>query len=112
MAYSNRAFFENLRSESTIGATYTAVGAAYTNPLVVVCFKNNTDGDVLISTDGVNDMLVLPATSYSVYDIRTNSPNESDLMLPVNIQFYVKDGTTPSTTGSLYIEAVSVRQFP
>ncbi len=109
MSYNNKAYFETLRSESTIGATYTALGSAYTNRLVVVCFKNDTNGDVVISDDGVTDKLFFAAGSYTVYDIRTNAPNETDLTLPINLQFYIKDGTTPSTSGTFYIEAISIK---
>lgn len=112
MAYNDRAYFETLRSESTIGAAYTALGSPYTNPIVVVTFKNNTNGDVVISDDGVNDKLVFPAGSYTVYDIRTNAPRDTNLTLPINLQFYIKDGATPSTSGTFYVEAVGLRNTP
>lgn len=112
MSYNNAVVIETLRSESTIGAAYTAVGTAYTNRVVVVCFKNNTDGDVVISDDGVNDKFFFPAGSYNVWDVRTNAPNQTDLTLPINLQFYIKDGTTPSSSGTFYIEAMSVRALP
>src|ERR1051325_11304160 len=107
MWYTNRAYFDTLRSAATaaIGATYATIGTAFTDRPVVIKFTNLTNGDVVVSTDGVNDMLFLPAGAFTLIDIRTNAPNETDLTLPVGTQFYVKDGTTPSTTGSFYIEA-------
>ena len=53
-------------------------------------------------------MLFLPANSFNVFDIRTNSPTYNDLMFKEGTQFYVKDGTTASSTGAFYIEAVIV----
>lgn len=112
MSYSNSVVYETIRSETVIGAAYTAVGTAFTNRVVKVTFKNNTDGDVFISDDGTNNKKLFPAGSYEVEDMRTNAPNATDLTLPINLQYYIKDGPTPSTTGTFYIEAVSVRALP
>ena len=114
MSYNNKANFETLQSSAAaaIGASYAALGTPYTSRPVIITFKNNTNGDVIVSDDGVNDKLFFPAGSYTIYDIRTNSPNETDLTLPLNLQFYVKDGPTASTTGNFYIEAVTIRALP
>lgn len=112
MSYNNVAHFETLQSETVFGATYTALGTPYTNRIVELCLVNNTNGDVVVSDDGVNDKFFFPAGSFRVIDVRTNATNQTDLTLPLNLQFYVKDGTTPSTTGSFYIEAMSVRALP
>jgi hypothetical protein len=110
MSYQNRAKFEILKSAATgsIGAAYAAIGTPLSEPAVVLTFKNQTNGDVIVSTDGVNDYLTFPANSYGVYDIRTNSPLTSDFMFPKGTQFYVKDGATASTTGTFYIEAIII----
>lgn len=110
MSYLNRAKFEILKSAGTasIGASYATIGAPLTEPAVVITFKNQTNGDVVVSTDGTNDYLTFPANSYGVYDIRTNAPLTSDFMFPKGTQFYVKDGTTASTTGTFYIEAIII----
>ncbi len=112
MAYSNVALMETVRSESTIGATYTALGAAFTNRIVELVFKNNTNGDVWISDDGVNNKKFFPAGSYEVVDVRTNAPIDTDLTFPINYQLYIKDGPTPSTSGTFYVEALSIRNLP
>ncbi len=112
MSYNNVAVFETIRTTATIGATYAVVGTPFTSRIVVICFKNNTDGDVFISDDGVNDKVFLPSGGFTIYDVRTNATNQTDLTLPLNLQFYVKDGPTASTTGSVYIEGISVRALP
>lgn len=111
MAYVDRAEFDTIRSAATgaIGATYATIGTALTSSATVVCFKNNTNGDVVVSTDGVNDKLFFTANSYAVWDIRTNSMTNNDYLFPKGTQFYVKDGTTASTTGTFYIEVLIAR---
>lgn len=105
-----QASFDALRSAvpSAIGATYATIGTALPSEAVVLTFKNQTNGDVLVSTDGSTDNLALPANSFTVYDIRTNAPNNTDFMFRKGTQFFVKDGTTASTTGTFFIEAIIV----
>lgn len=114
MSYDNKAYFDTLRSAAvgSIGASYAAIGAAFTDRPVVLTFKNNTNGEVVVSSDGVNDNLIFPAGSYTVYDVRTNAPNATDLTFPIGTQFYVKDGGTVATTGTFYIEAIVIRVLP
>jgi len=40
---------------SSTGASYVAVGDIFVNPVRLIVFTNNTDGDMLFSDDGVND---------------------------------------------------------
>lgn len=113
MSYSNKAQFDTLRSHSAApGATYVALGSAFAYRAVCVTIKNATNGDVLVTTNSAEDELVFPAGSYSVYDIRTNAPKDTDLTFPIGLQFYCKDGATPSTTGSIYVEAVVIKEAP
>lgn len=112
MVYFTRLSFAPLKTTTpaSIGATYAAVGTVLANPAVVLTFINNTDGDVLVSTDATNDMLSLSASTFRVFDMRTNVPNLTNGMFAKGTQFYVKDGTTPSTTGSFNIEIVQVTE--
>lgn len=108
--FSYQAKFDTLRSaaHTSIGASYATIGSALPSEAVILTFKNQTNGDVLVSTDGTNDMLTLPANSFNVYDIRANAPNNSDFLFRKGTQFYVKDGTTAAASGTFYIEAVIV----
>ncbi len=114
MSWKNQASFETLKSATAgaIGASYTALGSALSKPAVVVTFKNATNGDVVVSTDGSTDMLYFLANSFGVYDIRTNAPLNSDYKFAEGTQFYVKDGTTVATTGTFYMEAVLITAVP
>ena len=108
MGYKNSAAFDVLRSVAfgSITTSYVAVGAELPSSAVAVTFKNNTNGIVLVSIDGINDMLVYPASSYGVYDIRTNAPNGIDYLLPKGTSFLIKYSGSAPTSGSFYIEAV------
>lgn len=114
MGLSNAAQFDTIRSLGVagIGAAYATIGTALTRPAVIISFKNNTNGDVFVSTDGTNDHLLLPSNSFNVFDIRTNAMNLLDYVFAIGTQFYVKDGPTAPTTGTFYIEVVSVRTTP
>ena len=106
--YKNAAKFDTLRSVAfgSITTSYAIVGSVLPTNCVAVAFKNNTDGIVLVSTDGINDMLVYPGTSYGVYDVRTNAPNNIDYLLSQGTPFMVKYSGSAPTTGSFYIEAL------
>jgi len=92
MGYKNAAAFDTLRSVAfgSLTTSYVIVGAALTAPAVCVAFKNNTDGIVLVSTDGSTDMLIFPPLSYGVYDVRTNAPNVTDYLISEGTPFMVK----------------------
>lgn len=109
--YKNAAKFDSLRSQAfgSITSSYTQIGAVLPAPCVAVSFKNTTDALIIVSMDGVNDMLVYPASSYGVYDIRTNAPNLTDYLLPTGTAFEIKYSGSAPTTGSFYIEALIVR---
>lgn len=112
MVYFNRATFAPLKTTTpaSIGATYAAIGTVLANPAVVLTFINNTNGDVVVSADGTNDHLKLSASTFRVFDIRTNSAELLNYMFAKGTQFYVKDGTTPSTTGDFTIEILQVSE--
>lgn len=89
-----------------ISGTYALVGTPFTFPCRLICFTNNTNGDVFFSDDGVNDKLFLPAQSFKLFDVTSNRyGNIAGLVFPIHAQFYVKQSTAPSS-GSVYIECL------
>jgi len=105
----SRAFFEALRSLAFggISAAYAVVGSATTHPTRVFCITNDTEGDMIFSTDNTvsaGEMFVA-AGSYKLYDIQANMNAQFDdkYVLEVGTQFYVKQVTAP-VSGSVYIE--------
>lgn len=104
-----RAQLEALRSLAfgSISGSYAAVGTATANPTRLICFTNNTDGDMLFSRDGSTDELFVAAGSFKLFDIATNHRpvNQDDLVFEQGTQWYVKQSTAP-TEGSVYIEVL------
>lgn len=106
-----RAFFEPLRSLAFggISGSYAAVGAPLEHQVRVVCITNNTQGDLIFSTDNtlVAGELFVARGSYKLYDIQANiNPQFDDkYVLAIGTQFYVKQVTAP-TSGDVYIECM------
>lgn len=112
--YRNAAAFDTLRSVAfgSLTSSYVQLGAVLPNSAVAITFKNNTNGTVLVSTNGTSDMLAYPPQSYGVYDIRTNAPNAIDYLLAKGTPFLVKYSGSAPTSGSFYIEAVITQTLP
>lgn len=103
-----RAFFDTLRSIAfgDITGAYAPVGTPFDHTVRLIHITNNTDGDMIISTNGVTDHLFVPAHSFILLDLTTNHGQyDSTFVLSKETQFYVKESTA-STSGSLYIAAV------
>lgn len=104
------ALFDTLRTVAfgSITNSYAVLGSALTKNFRVLRIVNNTNGDMFLSTDGTNNQIFVPAGSFVLYDLSTNSQNiaQSDgLSLKIGTQFYVKYSTAP-TSGAIYIEGI------
>ncbi len=88
-----------------ISASYANVGTAFTHLMRLICVTNNTDGDMIFSTDGITDQLFVAAGSFKLFDISTNREANDQLYLPAGTQFLVRQSTAP-TKGAVYVEAV------
>jgi hypothetical protein len=102
------AVIDTLRTlaNGSITGSYVAVGTAFGHPVRLICITNNTDGDMLFSTDGSTDQLFVARQSFKLFDLTTNHGQyDSTFVLPIGTQFYVKRSTVP-TTGSVYIETI------
>ena len=96
---------------SSISGSYVAVGTPLLHNWRAFRIVNATDGDLIFSLDGEFDNLFVPARSFVLYDISTNSAplnNIDQLVFGINSQFYVKQSTAP-TMGSVYIEGFYAR---
>lgn len=101
--------FDVLRTLASggISGSYASVGAALTKPARMVCFTNNTDGDMLFTTDTNEDQTFVAAGSFKLWDIQANMNAQFDdkYVIPVGTQFSVKQSTAP-TTGDVYVEVL------
>lgn len=103
----NKIQADTLRSLAfgSISGSYAAVGTALTVRAKIICITNNTEGDMIFSTDGSTDHLYVPAGSFKLFDVSTNyrAVNQDECVFPIGTQFYVKQDTAP-VSGSVYIE--------
>jgi len=97
-----RATLETLRSLAfgSIGAAYAAIGTALADEAEQICLINNTDADLLISDDGVNNKIFLPKFSGYVLDLFSNNK-----VIANRTVMYVKHNGVAPTEGSVYFEA-------
>lgn len=114
--------FDVLRSLAygSITSSYAALGDPFSTPAVstpstiakyaicprIIVFTNNTNGDMLISDDGINDKLFIPKNSFKLFDLTTNKGGVDGLWsIAAGTQFYVKYSSA-ATSGAVYIEAL------
>lgn len=101
---------DGLRSlaAASIGATYTNgnIGTPFAHPVRLLKIINNTNADLIISYDGVNDNDFVPANGFCLYDGNTNKnlPDSRWIFQP-NTTVYARSTGTPST-GSIYVIAL------
>jgi hypothetical protein len=86
----------------SITATYVAIGTVFKHPIRLLKVVNNTNADILISYDGVNDNDFIPASSFYLYDGNTNKnlPDSRYVFQP-GTTIYARSTGSPST-GSIY----------
>lgn len=88
----------------SISGTYMGVGTPLSNPSRLVMFQNFTDGDVMVSFDGITDHLPVSANGFVLLDITANKTVTQGFYIAEGTRFYVKEITAPST-GSFYISS-------
>ena len=103
-ALSSRIFPNALmsRAASTFNGSYLLVGSAIANSVRIVKFTNNSDKDVTLSWDGLNDHDFIPAASYLLLDISSNRETSNQFEIASGTKFYVKAN---AGTGSFYISS-------
>ena len=104
-----RITYEPLRSLgfANIGANYVAVGGASLNPTYMFAIDNDTDTNLIISFDGVDDHTFVAAMSGRIYDYCANKAVAGLAAQPQNTRVYVRteSGGTP-TVGSVYVTSI------
>lgn len=101
--------YETLRSLAfgSIGASYAAVGSALANPVRILKVTNTTDADLLVSMDGVNNMDIVAASGFYLYDFASNASEKGGLLeQQANQIVYVKQASGAPTLGSVYVTVV------
>lgn len=99
--------FENLRTLAfgSITASYVGVGVSFVNAIRILSLVNTTDVDLLVSLNGIDDKIIVPATSGKVYDFGTNKADQSGVLdLSAGTRVYVKRASGAPASGSFYVE--------
>ena len=93
---------ETLRSFNSTGLTGTlqALGTPLGFPSSILKIVNNSTSLVTISWDGVNAHDILPASSFALYDICSDTQREEGLYIAQGTQFYVSGS---AGTGLIYL---------
>lgn len=104
---SNIVRFDAVRSvaNGSITASYTKLGSVFGHPMRLVQFINNTDGDMMISFDGITDNVPSIANGFDLYDLTSDQDANESFRYEQNTQLYIKYITVP-TTGTFYVVTV------
>ncbi len=100
-----RTRWETLRvlAAEDISPTYVPLGDSLENPARIIKMVNTTDVDILVSTNGSDDMDVCPAGGFFLYDIMSNKSEQSCMFVDQGTVFYISG---EPTTGSVYLVVI------
>jgi uncharacterized protein YycO len=84
---------DDIREVASVALTaaYQVFGGVFLRDAYRLWITNNTNGDIYLSTDGVKDMMKLPAGSGRAYDDKTN-----DSYRKKTTQFYIRFSVVPA----------------
>ena len=108
MALALKAFIDTIRTvaHGSITNSLVALGAPFGHQVRMMRIINNTDGDMLFSTDGTNNMLFVPAGSFVLYDVTTNRESQAEtFVFAVGTQMYIQYNSSPSK-GDVWLECI------
>ena len=101
---------------ATLSGTYVpmmdanSVGPLFLSPLTrpirIFKFVNDSNTEVLVSWDGVNDHDILPPASFFLYDLTTNKSNAAGSQgqyVRSGTQFWIKG---PAGVGNVYLACI------
>lgn len=112
---SNLVRFDEIRSQAAASITNSFVGLGYitspstpapfTHAMRVLNFRNPTDGDIAVSFDGVTVNDVIPAGSFSLYDLTSDEDTNEMFRYQNGTQVYIKWLVQP-TKETFYLTAI------
>lgn len=93
---------------ASLTASYQALGTAFGHAVRLVHFVNNTNGDMMVSFDGINDNVVVPANTGFIHDLTSNEDSNEKVRLSQGTQALVKYLSAPTTPadGGFYLSCV------
>lgn len=108
-----RVRYDNLRSLdwSLVGVNYAAIGTPFSHPLRLLKLSNGTDANMLISLNGLDDVDVLYANSYCLYDFSSNKATQGGyLELAAGERIYIKAEDNLPGAGVIYVTCLYASQ--
>lgn len=110
LAYYLLAKYEPIRSlpaASILAMAYTEIGDPFENPSRIFKITNLTDAALFISFDGVTDHDIVGANSFTLYDYCSDrSEQGGTLEQAAGTQVWVREESTPATTGTVYVTTI------
>lgn len=105
MYQSNRIQFNTLASidTATFTGSYQLLGV-FAHPVRILKILNNSNVDVTVSDDGINDKDFVPAVGFTLYDFGTNKGMSADALDLKAGAIYVKGSVG---TGLVYLVTLS-----
>ena len=94
--------YDALRSidSATFTGSYLSVGTPTVHGTRIFKIVNQSNVDVIVSLDGVVDMDIIPAKTFTLYDVGTNKSLPVPLLELAPTQFFVKGS---AGSGLVYI---------
>lgn len=108
MAFGTRVAFDTVRELAfgSITGTYTALGTPLTDNTRLISLQNQTDQQIYISFDGVNDHLRMAQNSFKLLDLSANKVRDDGLFIANGTQIYIKFVSTLGSEGNFWAEAM------
>jgi hypothetical protein len=108
MAFGTRVIFDSVREKNAgdITGSYTVLGVPLTDHVRLLDFNNNTDQEIYISFDGVNDHLRFAQNSFKLFDLSANKIRDDGLFVAAGTQIYVKYVSTTTLNGAFWVEVM------
>lgn len=104
---SKQLLYEELRTLA-MDATYDEIGDPLEHPASIVKLVNLGTASAFISTDGTTDMDIVPAGGFVLYDITTNTSQETgSIYIKKGTQFYAKS----SVAGDIYLVVLYINRI-
>ena len=105
--------YEPLRSLAFggISGSYAGVGLPFANPVRLICIDNNTDANILVSFNGVDNHTFVAANGFKLLDYCSNRNDMGgNLEHPAGDRLYVKQESGAATSGTVYVTVVYASQ--
>lgn len=94
----------------SISGTYAAIGTPLGQMVRIIHVSNLTDQTMTFSFTGNTDHFVLPSGSFILLDLTANEIGDGGWFVSEGTQLYVKQTSTPPTSGAVYVSAFYAAQ--